>query len=277
MVVHAATHAFVANGWNLEVGSVDEVRTSLGQSSPNALDAIDSFFGALRIATGIDTGYAQVLWVPKRWSLDYYCDLTPVYGTTLRRYPDNFDNYGWAGSRPTVTAEELKEVRRLYQAIVGSESEGIRLALNRLNSCLARTDAADAILDGTIGLELLLGDDENQALSYKLRLRAAALAILHGDPAFPAAEVATKVKRLYAARSAIVHGRRRKRPKTASEPTDTSNSKERLLASDLLRFVLNALISKPQYQEPARIDEGLLLRGDEIRTLVSDDASRDDP
>jgi hypothetical protein len=124
--------------------------------------------------------------------------------------------------------------------------------------------AADAILDGTIGLELVLGDDQNQSLSYKLRLRAAALAVLHADPAYPAAEVASKVKRLYEARSAVVHGRRKKRSKMASEPTDRSNAEERLVASDLLRLVLNVLLTNPEYQDPAKIDEGLLLRGDEI-------------
>jgi hypothetical protein len=117
---------------------------------------------------------------------------------------------------------------------------------------------------GAIGLELLLGDDDNQSLSYKLRLRAAALALLRADPAYPAAEVASKVKRLYAARSAIVHGRRKKRSKKASEPTDTSNASERLLASDLLRFVLNALLTHPKYLDPLKIDEGLLLRADQI-------------
>jgi hypothetical protein len=264
MVVGAATHAFVSNGWSVEVDNIEEVRNSLKQSSSNVLDAIDSFFGALRVATGISTGYAQMLWVPRGWSLGYFCDLTPVYGTALRRYPNEYDNYGWTGLGARVTAEHLKEVRRMYRAVVGSESEGIRLALSRLNGCLTRTDAADAILDGTIGLELLLGDDQSQSLSYKLRLRAAALSMLHADPALPAAEVAAKVKRLYAARSAIVHGLRRKRTKRASEPTDTSNTNERLLASDLLRFVLNVLLTHPDYQVPANIDQGLLLRGDEI-------------
>jgi hypothetical protein len=138
----------------------------------------------------------------------------------------------------------------------------VRLALKRLNGCLTRTDAADAILDGTIGLELLLGDDQNQSLSYKLRLRAAALAILHADRS--AKEVASKVKRLYEARSAIVHGRRRKRSKKASEPADTSHFRDRLIASDLLRFVLDVLVTHPEYQDPSKIDEGILLRGNDI-------------
>jgi hypothetical protein len=264
MVVGAATHAFVSKGWNLDVDNIDEVQRSLSQSSSNVLDATDSFFSALRVVTGINTGYAQMLWVPRGWALNYFCDLTPVYGTTLRRYPSEYDNYGWVSPGATVTAEHLNEVRRIYRAVVSSQSEAIRLALNRLNGCLTRSDAADAILDGTIGLELLLGDDQNQSLSYKLRLRAAALAVLHADPAYPAAEVASKVKQLYEARSAIVHGRRKKRSKKASEPTDTSNAKARLVASDLLRFVLNVLLTNPEYQDPANIDEGLLLRGDEI-------------
>ncbi|WP_407156440.1 hypothetical protein [Bradyrhizobium sp. STM 3557] len=264
MVVGAATHAFVSNGWTLDVNSFDEVHGSLGQVSSNVLDAIDSFFGALRVATGISTGYAQVLWAPRGWALDYYCNLTPVYGATLRRYPNEFDNYGWVKQGATVTAEELGAARHIYEALLNSESEAIRLAFNRLNGCLTRDDAADAILDGTIGLEVLLGDDQNQSLSYKLRLRAAALAMHRADPAYPPSEIAMKVKRLYEARSAIMHEQRKKRSKKAAEPADDLNSRERLIASDLLRFVLKVLLHTPQYQDPIKIDEGLLLRGDDI-------------
>jgi hypothetical protein len=262
MVVGAATHAFVSKGWSLESDNISEVRRSLSQSSPNVLDAIDSFFGALRVATGISTGYAQLLWAPKGWTLDYFCDLTPIYGTTLRRYPDEYDNYGWVAPGATVSIADLVEVRRTYRAIINSQSEAIRLALSRLNGCLMRADAADAILDGTIGLELLLGDDQNQSLAYKLRLRAAALTLVSSDGAYPVSEIASKVKRLYDARSAIVHGRRRRRSKKASEPADTVNVEERSIAADLLRFVLNTLLVHPEYLDPAKIDDGLLLRGD---------------
>ena len=180
-----------------------------------------------------------------------------------------------ASSTPTICRlsdsrrHQLRAIAlaRIYRAVVTNQSEGIRLALNRINTCLTRSDAHDAILDGTIGLELLLSDDENQALSYKLRLRAAALALLHGDPVYPAAEVFTNVKRLYNARSVIVHGQRKKRSQKATEPADTSSEKDRLLASELLRFVLNVLLTNPQYEQVEKIDAGLLLRGDEIVAL----------
>lgn len=61
MVVGAATHAFVSTDWSLDIDKVGEVQRSLNQTSSNVLDAVDSFFAALRIATGISTGYAQLL------------------------------------------------------------------------------------------------------------------------------------------------------------------------------------------------------------------------
>lgn len=264
MVVGAATHAFVSNGWHLDVDNVDDVPQSLSQSSPGADDTIDSFFGALRIATGISAGYAQILWVPRKWALNYFCDLTPVYGKPVRQYPSHYDDYGWVREAPTVTTKQLQEVRRIYRAVVASDSEAVRLALRRLNGCLTRTDPADAILDGTIGLELLLGDDQNQSLSYKLRLRAGALALLHANPTHSTVEIAANVKRLYGVRSSIVHGQRKRRSKKASEPTDTSHQDDRKVASDLLRFVLEVLLMHPEYQEPTKIDEALLLRGSDV-------------
>ncbi|MEZ2145847.1 hypothetical protein AAE026_26675 [Bradyrhizobium sp. DN5] len=284
MVVGAATHAFVSTGWNLEADTIDDVSASLKQSSSNVIDAIDSFFGALRIVAGIKTGYAQFLWLPKDWALEYFCDLTPVYGTTLRRYPAEYDNYGWTEASVFVTKDQLAGLRAVYKHIADNQSEAVRLAISRLNGCLTRSDEGDSILDGTIGLELLLGDKDNQSLSYKLRLRAAALAALQGDPAFQARDVFMEVKRLYEARSAIVHGLRKKQSKKAIEPEDARNSKERMLASELLGFVLKVLLAHPQYQEPARIDEGLLLGGDsavqglspndDVRP-ISEDATRD--
>lgn len=131
-VAHAATHAFVSNGWSLEVDEVGEVSRSLSSASQNALDAVDSFLGALRIATGAKTGYAQLLWVPRRWALDYYCDLPPVYGTTVRQYPSEFDNFGWSRQCPTVTKDEMSAVRTVFNQMNDNESESVRLATRRL-------------------------------------------------------------------------------------------------------------------------------------------------
>lgn len=259
MVVGAATHAFVSTGWSIDVEKVSEVHRSLNRAADNAIDAIDSFFGALRVATGVNTGYAQLLWVPRGWAQSYFCDLTPVYGKALRRYPNEFDNYGWSYQASSVSVHDLIEARRIYRAAVENESEAVRLALKRLNGCLTRSDAADAILDGTIGLELLLGDDQSQSLAYKLRMRAGALAGLQPNGDYTPSQIASKVKKLYAARSKIVHGRRKKSSKKASGPSDHVHAEDRATAAELLRFILNVLLTNPEYIEPSKIDDELLL------------------
>lgn len=259
-VVHAATHAFVSGGWSLEVDEVDKVSRSLSSASQNALDAVDSFLGALRIATGVKTGYAQLLWVPRRWALNYYCDLPPVYGTTVRQYPSEFDNFGWLRQCPTVTKDEISAVRTVFGQMNDNESEAVRLATRRLNSCLTRNDPSDAVIDGIIGLELLLGDDQNQSLSYKLRLRAAALTWVSGSSK-TATEIGDRVKKVYALRSAIVHGRKSTARKNAVDSNSTEGEDDRQRAADLLRFVLRVLLTHPRYLTPSKIDAELLLRG----------------
>jgi hypothetical protein len=259
-VAHAATHAFVSSGWSLEVDEVGDVSKSLSSASQNALDAVDSFLGALRVATGVKTGYAQLLWVPRRWALDYYCNLPPVYGTTVRQYPSEFDNFGWTRECPTVTKDEMGAVRAVFEQMNNNDSEAVRLATRRLSSCLTRNDPSDAVLDGTIGLELLLGDDQNQSLSYKLRLRAAALTWLSGS-SITATEIADKVKKVYAVRSAIVHGKKPKARKKAVDSNSTQGEDDRQLAAELLRFVLRVLLAHPRYLDPSKIDSELILRG----------------
>ena len=259
MVAHAATHAFVSNNWSLELETHGEARSGLSNISENVLDAIDVFFGALRTATGITTGYAQVLWAPNGWALDYFCDLPRVYGSTIRRYPEEFDDYGWTRRGKTVTRTELFEVRRIYQALNGNQNEAMTLAIKRLNSSLTRADAADAVLDATIGMELLLGDDQNQSLSYKLRLRAGALAFLEKTNQSPLS-IAQLVKDVYAARSSIVHGLKKKPSKKVKPVSDRRYEDERHKASELLRFVIDTLLMHPKFLDPNKIDSELLLR-----------------
>lgn len=116
------------------------------------------------------------------------------------------------------------------------------------------------MIDGTIGLELLLGDDQNQSLSYKLRLRAAALTWVSGSSK-TATEIADKVKKVYAVRSAIVHGKKPKARKKAVDSNSTQGEDDRQLAAELLRFVLRVLLVHPRYLEPSKIDAELILRG----------------
>ncbi|MCK2055298.1 HEPN domain-containing protein [Methylobacterium sp. 37f] len=260
-VVGAATHAFVSKNWNLEFETNDEARRSMNNPSKNVLDEADIFFGALRAATGARTGYAQVLMIPKGVAFEMYCDLPQFFGATYRRYPSDFDDYAWAYTgQSRVTAEQIKDVQRLYSLTLSRPEERVRIALKRLNACMSRDDAVDAILDAMIGLEVLLGDSENQALSYKLRMRAGALATLKGNRT--AAEVSAEMGRIYGIRSEIVHGlssQGKKAKKKVAVPEEERYAADRDAAAAMLRYILNILLEHHRYLEPQRIDRELLL------------------
>lgn len=257
-VVGAATHAFVSTSWSVEVTTRDQLRHSLNDPPRNVLDEADLFFAALRGATGAKTGYAQIAFMPTNGVVDVYCDLPTIYGATYRRYPSEFDQYGWVyGGQPRITKEQMADVKRLYNLILERPEDRVRLALKRLNTCMSRDDAMDAILDATIALEILLGDTKGEAIAYKIRMRAAALAAQQGDR--KATEVSAAVKKVYEVRSRIVHGSTSTKKAKQVVPDEDRFVAERDAAIEILRFILKCLLENPRYLKPEKIDEELLL------------------
>lgn len=201
--LEAATHALVSANWSIEPDNLNALEYGLGGPGQNVLEMVDLFFASLRAATGISTGYAQVLMVPQGWATGFYADLPQVFGSSLRRYPNSFDADYYKPGLSIVRLNEMSQVKRIYNLIVSLENDRVSIALQRLNACMTRDDAVDAILDATIGLEVLLGKGA-EAISYKIRMRAAALASLRTDQ--KPEDVFRQVKAIYDFRSKVVHG-----------------------------------------------------------------------
>lgn len=256
-VVGAATHAFVLTGWSVENDNPLRLAQSLSRSNPKPREIVDMLFAALRLQTDVSTGYAQEVWLARGWRTQHP-DRPEVTTVGVRRYPEWMDDFGWmVEETPLVTRAQLARVATTYRAIVSATDSRLVLALRRLNAAMTRDDPADAILDATIALEILLGDDDSQAVSWKLRMRAAALAGLSGDHA---AMLATRhaMTSIYAMRSSIVHGTRgRKKAKTGDNPLHASESAR--LAIDTLRLVLRTLVENQRYLQPGVIDQELML------------------
>lgn len=259
-VAEAATHAFLAKNWGFLPTGDTGVSEVVSSFPVEASDLVDRFFAALRLATGITTGYAQVLYVHRRWASYPKWDLPSVSGRYFRRYPSQFDHHGWIKTDlPTVTRDDLKKLREYFISIEHDNHKKIKYSLRRLSSAIARDDDDDAILDAMIGLELLLGDGSD-ALSYKLRMRAAALAKLTGAEHNPD-DLMSEIKALYNVRSKIVH--EGVNPRKANRTHQLSNdhpepSPERQSAIRILRFVLDSLIKHPQFRDPKKIDNSIL-------------------
>jgi hypothetical protein len=212
---------------------------------------------ALRAATGIDTGYAQIFMRPLGWAWDYRADLPEVIsGALIRRYPDKFDRHWWQrDDLPTVQKVQLDDAAAIYQALAKNPRR-LALAASRLSAAVLREDETDSILDLCIGLEALLGDESGSETTYKLGLRTAAVMALGENPPDPGT-VARDIKRIYNYRSSVAHGRDPGKSKTLSGGPDSQPTVD--AARDYLASAIRLLATRPELAEsPTAVDATLI-------------------
>lgn len=245
-VVAAATHAFIIKHWSIENRPGLRLYQSLSSRWAQSREPIDRAFAALRLATGVETGYAQEIRLARGWRSHQRAGWPEIFPAGARTYPDHFDDFGWTrDGLPRVTREQLPQVASFYQKLCDTSSSRLELALRRLNTAMVRDDPADGLLDATIGLEVLLGDGKAEAISWKLRMRAAAV-IGRTQPEDDVRDMLKAVSEIYDARSKIVHGtagKSRVDPRAA-----------RVQAVDALRRIIAALLDHPEFLDPKRID-----------------------
>lgn len=232
--------------------------------SPDTADIIDAFFASLRIVAGLDSGYAQVLFVPLGWAHHYEGTLQPLEGITIRKYPPTLAPISafYGEQLPQLSDAQLASIGDLFANILNiknsTSDRRLQLAIKRLNSCYMREEQEDAILDATIGLEILLSDGDAQEVTHKLGLRVAALSSLLPGCGLEPAEVFGDVKRhIYPYRSAVVHGNE-KRASRLQKATAGAKTAVRL-AIEYLGVVVRVIAAHPEFLSPAAIDEQILL------------------
>lgn len=262
-VFGSATHALVFNQWHIENGGPEGVTNGLNSFTGEAEDTVERVLGCLRLSTGLNMAYSQVLYCPRHWAIEYFCDLPPVYGSAYRRYPSILDNFGWNSRDPDfVTRGQLEGARTIFRRLGRSPDPKVAMALRRLNSCFTRESDMDAVLDATIGLELLLADG-HEALSYKIRMRAAGLAALGSEKHDPS-RVYEEVKAIYDTRSAIVHAGKPPKKKNGNGSTSITQSTDeardaRDKAVKYLSTMLRARLELPEIKTPQDIDKRFLI------------------
>lgn len=251
-VVDAATHAFVLTGWQFnDIDDYYDIQRSMSSLDAFPKKEINTLFAALRLATGYGTGYAQLIYWPRGWACNYTAGLLPLSGTTVRQYPQDFDNFGWNKKFDTLTKADAKSIGQLYTALLECEQPQIGIAIKRLNSCYLRDNDEDTIIDACIGLEALLSDGDGNEMTHKLALRLAALKKLNNEDA---AQTFKEVKNIYAVRSSIVHGGRRSKKK--NKMTNEEAAKKALtFISDCIK----TLLENRDFLDPKEIDSKLLL------------------
>jgi hypothetical protein len=264
LVMGAATHSFVLTGFNVPNSEYGEWQNTTSTASAYPMSSVDLLFSVLRLVTGLDTGYAQLLLEPQGWAHNYRSDLPYLTGTSVRKYPPLFEDYYWNRTTvPEITEISLKEIGDSYRQINKlsdiKAKNRILLATKRLNDCLLRENEEDSILDIASALEALLTPGDNTEITHKLATRLAALAKF-AKTSEPASVVFRNVKKIYAHRSNVAHGNVEKLKKSRDiRISDTESVPAVKFATDYLRLALRILIQFPQYLEPNRIDEELVV------------------
>ena len=141
---------------------------------------------------------------------------------SMSQFPTKIDNDAltWA-ARYLQTTDPLRPL--------------LDVALDRLNLARRRRSPGDQAIDSGICLEALLGDDNPQELTYKLRLRAA---LLLGKTLAERQEISESVANLYRLRSKVVHGRAR-RPQDHLRDTQCASRGLEICEQAVRAIVLN--------------------------------------
>lgn len=249
-VIAAATHAVVVKDVSIPNASWRDRR--FRQQSLD-MSKVDFVVQCLYIASGHETGYAQVLIRPTDWADDWQHDLPALFEAgTHHRYPDGFDNGRWNTPQDPIENVHIDKLPRLYSTLQTSPAN-IHLAARRAIRSVERLDDEDRTIDATIGIEaLLLGNNDKEEITHRMSQRAAtALA----DSGWQPEAIVELLKKVYAHRSAIVHGRT-KRKETIVFGKETYLAQD--IAQWLLRLLLESYLMSDTPWTPESLDSTLL-------------------
>lgn len=254
VVVGAATHAIVVSGQKLVNYGPGRRMIRTADESPSLVDA-DLVCEALRILADIDTGYSQVLRRPIGWTDEWIHDLPVLEEVRLyRRYPEIFDDYGWLRVGKPI-GKELLDRLPTYVVAMRAAAPNVRLAARRLSQAKLRDSDEDQIVDACIGLEALLGEGRDE-LTHRLGLRAATALATRSDSPLDSQKIYDLVKRVYAHRSAVVHGTTTTKYRTVNLGAQRVSAAR--VAVMLLRQLLNDLLSESEQWTAKTLDLRLL-------------------
>lgn len=257
-LISSASHELVLRNYNSKKPR-KFVENLFSEETIYPHEKLEAFFNAIKICSNINTGYAQVIIYPHNWVESYHMDLPYITGTSVKRYPNWFDNFYWnTNELPSINNKQIEGVKEVFLNLLNNQNNKINIASKRLRYSYLRDNEEDSILDILIALETLLSDGEKGEITHKLSLRIAKLFGLFAEEYDPIV-VFDSMKKIYAFRSAIVHGSRTIESKreikipSISKPISTIS-----LANDYLRSTLKILLKYTLYLDPKEIDNLLI-------------------
>lgn len=258
-VIGAATHALIFKNWEVKNKNREDRDRILNEtvSFNKAINLVNLFFSAIRLETGYNIGYYQVIARPIGWEDYYINDLPQIYVSARKSYPPYFENYGWLRKPPLLTRLKCQKIKIIYQQLVDSKSKRLHLACDRLNFAFLRNKESDTIIDIAVALELLI-DSGRSEMTHKLATRIATLSGIYKFGSYTPLQVFDFCKKISEYRGAVIHG-----SKQITKKKEIKISKEKKIPTidigiEILRYTLLVLCKKQEFLDSNKIDKYLL-------------------
>ncbi len=256
----AATHAVVFSNWSYENNTCTERQTSTNNidSLSQVIQLIDKFFSALRVVTGYNTGYSQIITRPVGWCDIWTANLEKYPKINTKGYGDALETISWKTNiREVVTKNQLNKLSIIFKGLDIISSNRMKIASNRLNAAYMRKEETDTIIDICIGLEALLVGDERGEITHKLASRLGLIWQLSPGLELSPFEAFKAVKKIYDYRSAVVHGSKKAEKKRLIKPRPATEIQAVNLGINILRHAIGILIQNQKYLEEGEIDKSI--------------------
>ena len=233
------------------------------------LDVVEDVCVALRILSGAQIGYSQVLVRPVGWADGWKHDLPAIEEVgRVRRYSSALDRFGWLSKRMSIPAKELDDLSGVFARLRSAPSR-VKLAAKRLTESAMEPEEPDSAVDACIGIEALVGEEHDE-LVHRMALRAATALAPDINPQV----IYKAVRSAYDYRSAIVHGTEPSKKKLEVPLHEGGGTvSARALARALLRALLRSVLAPNGGWTPAILDARLLAsldRGAQGETAAAD-------
>ena len=221
---------------------------------------INDLFAVIRIVQNAETDYGQLLIEPDGWAEEWITDLPPLYEVKIKTYKEStkivdFLRYNIV----SINDESIDLIKKLYLEIQRQREEAtfrkVVIALQRLNRCMLRNSDDDIALDAIIGIETLLSGDTRGEITYTISNRISVIAAKLSACPYTPSEARLALKKIYAFRSDIVHGRDLAKNRIIKINGQELETKK--LAVEFLRYSLLFLLCNPQYLEVRQFEIAL--------------------
>ncbi|MCM1236585.1 MAG: HEPN domain-containing protein [Ruminococcus flavefaciens] len=262
-ITQCAGYMIKLSGYNLE----NKDRNSLDNAKNNywayPIELIDDFFAAIRVVTGANTGYGQLLIEPIEWADNWTADYLPIYGTTFRRFNRKDERKYWEYKFERIQKEDVEKVIKVFKEIrIQRESKKknnpfkkVLIAIKRMNRCMLREEDDDTALDAIIGIETILSGNTQGEITYTISNRMSVVAAKMEKCPYSSTEARNAMKTIYGLRSDIVHGR--DTDKNAKVKISDAEIDTKKLAIDFLRYSLLFVIENQDYLDVRKFEEAL--------------------